>query len=108
MRSRVLASAIVIAVLSTSAHPALASSCQSWRRMTESQRWDRIYQMIDDAMASQRGREYEVNRAAIGRCLEGHVESMYWDFTDTCEDSSTARAQAVSRIFKNYVWSCIQ
>ncbi len=76
--------------------------------MTEDQRWDRIYRMIDDAIAGQRGRQYQVNRAAIARCLEGEVESMFWDFDDTCADSQTARAQAIRRIFKSYIWSCIR
>ena len=78
------------------------------QRMNDDQRWDRIYRMIDDAMTGQRARQYQVNRAAIGRCLEGYVESMYWDFTDTCEDTRTARGGAINRIFKNYIWSCLE
>ncbi len=76
--------------------------------MSEDQRWDRIYRMIDDAISGNRGRQFQVNRAAIARCLEGQVESMYWDFEDTCADPRTARSQAIRRIFKNYIWSCIQ
>lgn len=108
MSNRVLAAALALSVVVGAASPAFATSCQSWRRMTEDQRWDRIYRMIDDAIAGQRGRQYKVNRAAVARCLEGHVESMYWDFDDTCADSSTARAQAIHRIFKSYIWSCIE
>ncbi len=108
MSNRLCATALAIALVATAAGPASATSCQSWRRMTEAQRWDRIYRMIDDAIASQRGRQYQVNRAAIARCLEGKVESMFWDFDDTCGDPKTARSQAIRRIFKSYIWSCIQ
>jgi hypothetical protein len=101
------ATALAIAVLATAAGPAFATNCQSWRRMTEDQRWDRIYRMIDDAVAGNRGRQYQVNRAAIARCLEREVESMYWNFEDTCADPRTARSQAIRRIFKNYIWTCV-
>jgi hypothetical protein len=76
--------------------------------MNEDQRWNRIYRMIDDAIAGQRGRQYQVNRAAISRCLERHVESMYWDFDDTCSVSASARSGAINRIFKHYIWNCIE
>ncbi len=108
MSNRVLAAALAVSVVATATSPAFATSCQSWRRMTDSQRWNRIYRMIDDAIAGQRGRQYQVNRAAIARCLERHVESMYWDFDDTCADSSRAGGQAINRIFKSYIWSCIE
>jgi len=107
MLNRLCATALAIAVVATAAGPASATSCQSWRRMTEAQRWDRIYRMIDDAMTGNRGRRYQVNRAAIGRCLEGHVESMFWDFEDTCGNPRTARSQAINVIFKNYIWTCV-
>ncbi len=107
MSSRYFATALAVAVLVTAASPASATSCQDWRRLSENGRWDRIYRMIDDAVASQRARQYQVNRAAIGRCLEGQAESMYWDFDDTCADPETARSQAIRKIFKNYIWTCI-
>jgi hypothetical protein len=75
--------------------------------MSEDHRWARIDRMIDDAISGNRGRQYQVNRAAIARCLEGHAESMYWDFDDTCSDPKTARSQAIRRIFKNYIWTCV-
>jgi hypothetical protein len=106
-RNRLLASALAVLLVAASASPALATSCQRWRRLTEDQRWDRIYRMIDDAITSQRSRQYQVNRAAIGRCLETKVEPMYWEFEDTCSNPSTARSQAINRIFKNYIWSCL-
>ena len=107
MLNRLLATVLAVSVVAMTASPAFATSCQRWRRLTEDQRWDRIYRMIDDAITSQRSRQFQVNRAAIGRCLEGQVESMYWDFDDTCQNPSTARSQAINRIFKNYIWSCL-
>ncbi len=102
----------VIAVLAAGslvvASSASATSCSSWRRMTESQRWDYVYRMIDDAIAGQKGRQYQVNRAAIARCLEGYADAMYRDFDDACFDSRTAGSGAIRGIFKRYIWSCIR
>jgi hypothetical protein len=106
MLNRVFATVLSVSVILTAASPALATSCQQWRRMGEDQRWDRVYRMIDDAIAGQRGRQYQANRAAIGRCLERQVESMYYDFDDTCAEAETAGSQAINRIFKSYIWSC--
>lgn len=75
--------------------------------MTEDQRWDYIYRMIDDAVTGHRARRYLVNRAEIARCLEREVESMYWNFEDTCADPRTARAQAIRNSFKKYIWTCV-
>ena len=105
--NRILIAALVVCFAAIASSPASATSCQRWRRLSEDQRWDRIYRMIDDAITSQRSRQYQVNRAAIGRCLEGKVEAMYWEFDDTCANPSTARSQAINRIFKNYIWSCL-
>jgi hypothetical protein len=107
MSSRLLSAAFAVAIVATAASPASATSCQAWRRLTEPQRWDRVYRMIDDAIAGQDGRELRVNRAAIGRCLERRAESMYWDFDDTCADSGTAGSQAINRLFKRYIWNCL-
>ena len=108
MSNRTLATALAVVTFAMASSPVSATNCQLWRRMNEDRRWDRIYRMIDDAIAGQRGRQYQVNRAAIARCLERHVESMYWDFDDVCADPSTARSQAINRIFKSYIWSCIE
>ena len=107
MSNRFFATALAVVLVATAASPASATNCQTWRRMTEDQRWDRIYRMIDDAIEGNRGRRYGVNRAAIARCLEGEVESLYWEFDDTCANPRTARSQAIRRIFKNYIWTCV-
>ncbi len=106
-RSIATALAVVVAVIATAAGPASATSCQNWRRMNDDQRYDRIYRMIDDAIAGNRGRQTQVNRAEIARCLEGEVESLFWKFDDTCSNPRTARSQAIRQIFKNAIWTCV-
>jgi len=107
MSNRTVAAAVAVITLVMATSPAIATNCQSWRRMNENQRWDRVYRMIDDAISGQGGRNYQLNRAAIGRCLERHVDSMYQDFDDVCTTSKSAPGEAIDRIFKSYIWSCV-
>ena len=62
--------------------------------------------MIDDAIGGQGGRQYRVNRNAIGRCLHSRTQDIFYDFEDTCADSSRAGMQALNNLFKSYIWSC--
>ena len=104
LRSILLAVTLVWAI---AAAPAYATGCREWNRMSESRKQDRIYRMIDDAISSQKGRSYGVNRNAIGRCLEGKSENMFWDFSDLCVDANTASMGAIRGRFKNYIWTCV-
>ena len=85
---------------------ASAMKCSQWTRLTSDQKYGAIARMIDDAIAGQGGRQYRVNRNAVGRCLDGQVQNILYDFEDTCADSSRAGMQALNNIFKNYIWSC--
>jgi len=99
---------LVATILGTVASgPAYATSCRDWNRMSESQQWSRIDRMIDDAISGQGGRRYRVNRNAIGRCLVDNSESMFWDFSDLCSDSSRGGMNAIRARFKDYIWTCV-
>ncbi len=87
-------------------HPGLAVNCNDWDRMAPGQRSATIDRMIRSAISGSRGRQYQVNRGAISRCLEGNARSIEYDFDDACADSRTASMQALNRIFKDYIWSC--
>jgi len=87
--------------------PALATSCKNWNRMSEEARYDRIAQMIDDALSGQGGRSYKINRNAVGRCLVDNTEDMYWSFTDMCSDSTTGGMNSIRKRFKQFIWTCI-
>lgn len=63
--------------------------------------------MISGAISGNGGRQYQVNRGQIERCLLRSVENIGYDFDDACADSSTAGMQALNNIFKNYIWSCV-
>ena len=52
------------------------------------------------------GRQYQVDRGAVARCLQGNARSIEYDFDGACADSRTAGMQALNRIFKEYIWSC--
>jgi hypothetical protein len=98
---------IVIVMLVIAPLSAQATGCREWNRMSESRKWDRIDRMIDDAISGQKGRSYQVNRGAIGRCLSDNSQNMFWDFDGLCADSSTAQMSAIRSRFKNYIWTCV-
>ena len=100
-----LLAAMLVCVIAPST--ADATGCREWNRMSDSRKWDRIDRMIDDAISGQRGRSYQVNRNAIGRCLTDYSQDMFLDFNDLCVDSSTASMSAIRAKFKNYIWMCV-
>lgn len=104
MRALMMLAALAL-VLAT-ARPAGAIRCQDWNRLDDGQKSATVARMIGSAVSGQRGREYRVDRAAIGRCLEENADAMQADFDGACSDARTAGAQAIDRIFKNYIWSC--
>jgi hypothetical protein len=95
-----LALGVVLAV------PASATNCRAWLRLNPAQREAAVLGMIDDALGSNRARQYSVNREAIARCLLSNGYQMMTGFDDVCSDSRTADMQAINRVFKSYVWSC--
>jgi hypothetical protein len=92
--------------LAAAATPASAIDCRAWSRLDVPQKEAAIDAMIADMLEGHRVRQYEVQRGALGRCLSEHAYQMELDFDDACSDSRTADMQAISRIFKTYVWSC--
>jgi hypothetical protein len=104
LRPLLLMATIMLAIAPLSAH---ATGCQEWNRMSDPSRWDRIDRMIEDAIAGQRGRSYQINRNALARCLGDNSENMFWDFSDICADSNTAQMSAIRSRFKNYIWTCV-
>jgi hypothetical protein len=87
---------------------ASAYSCQQWSRLSPAGKSAEVEAMIEDALNSQRGRSYQVNRNAIGRCLYARARDIQYAFDDVCYDERTAGMQAISNTFKNYVWSCVK
>ena len=65
-----------------------------------------IDRMIQGAVSGSGGRQYRVDRGAVGRCLDGYARSIEYDFDGARADSRTASMQALNRIFKDYIWSC--
>ncbi len=74
--------------------------------MGDGQKSATIDRMIQGAVSGSGGRQYHVERGAVGRCLQGYARSIEYDFDDACADSRTAGMQALNRIFKDYIWSC--
>jgi len=98
---------LVSAISSVWAGPASAMTCRDWNRLADGQKASAIEGMIQDAIASQRGRSYGVNRGAIGRCLDGSARDIQYAFDDACANSRTTSMQALNNIFKRYIWSCV-
>ena len=88
------------------APPALAITCTQWGRLGAQQKAVTIDRMIQSAISGSGGRSYQVNRAAIGRCLQSRSRSIEYAFDDVRSDSRTAGMNALNTTFKNYIWDC--
>ncbi len=88
------------------ASPVQAITCGQWDRMSPGQKSATIDRMIQSTVSGSGGREYHVDRGAVGRCLEGYARSIGYDFDGACADARTAGMQALNRIFKDYIWTC--
>lgn len=88
------------------ASPVQAISCEQWDRMGAGQKSATIDHMIQSTVSGSGGREYHVDRGAVGRCLQGYARSIEHDFDSACADARTAGMQALNRIFKDYIWTC--
>lgn len=98
--------AIALLALASWTAPANAINCQRWSRLSDADKLATIEAMIDNAIASNKGRSYEVSRAAIGRCMHRLARDIQFDFDDTCVDARTASSSALNSLFKSYIWSC--
>ena len=101
------AALLTLALLFLPASPARAINCQDWGRLGPDQKLPTVHGMIQSAVAGSGGRSMQVNRAAVGRCVERHAQSIVYDFDDACSSGRTAGMQALNRIFKEYVWTCV-
>ena len=88
------------------ASPVQAITCGQWDRMGAGQKSATIDRMIQSTVSGSGGREYQIDRGAVGRCLQGHARSIEYDFDGACADARTAGMQALNRIFKDYIWTC--
>ena len=89
------------------ATPAAAIGCQDWKRLGPGQKEAAVYDLIETAVSGSRGRQYQVNRGAIDRCLQRNARNIAYDFDDICADSRRASMQALNRSFKHYIWTCV-
>ncbi len=106
MSLRSIARLISLALV-LSATPAAAINCRTWERLGPGQKEAAVYDLIETSVSGSRGRQYQVNRGAIERCLQQNTRNIAYDFDGTCADSSRASMQALNTLFKNYIWTCV-
>jgi len=106
MSLRPIAAALPLALVLVATHAA-AMDCRSWGRIPPDQKQDAVYDLIQTAVSGSRGRQYQVNRGAIERCLQRNARNIANDFDDACANPRSAGMQALNRLFKNYVWTCV-
>jgi hypothetical protein len=102
-----LALVVTLFLAAVVAQPALAINCQQWSRLSEADKFATVESMIDRAIDGQSGRQYNVNRNAVARCLDQRISRIVIDFDDTCADSRTAGMSALNNLFKEYIWACV-
>jgi hypothetical protein len=103
--ARLVATAVASTLLALDS--ASAMTCDRWRKLGPEQKLSTVEGMIDEALAGNRGRKYEVNRDAIARCLRNRASEIATSFDDVCSNSRTASKQAIRDMFDTYVWSCV-
>lgn len=108
MRQFAVAAVAVLGVTLLWAAPAGAVNCRDWDRASPARKTALIENMISSAISGNKGREYQVNRGQIERCLQNSAQNIGYDFDDACADARSAGRQALNSIFKNYVWSCVR
>lgn len=102
--ARLLVLVLPLALLPAAA--AQAINCRQWERMSPEQKSATLDRMIESAVSGSRGRQYQVDRGAVGRCLRNRARSIGYDFDGACADARTAGMQALNGIFKQHIWTC--
>ena len=100
-------SRLVSLMLIVFATPASAINCRDWERLGPGQKEAAVYDLIETTVSGSRGREFQVNRGAIERCLQRNARNIAYNFDDTCADSGRAGMQALNTLFKDYIWTCV-
>jgi hypothetical protein len=90
------------------ASPAGATRCPAWVNMSPDEKSATIASMIDRAVAGSGGRNRQIDRAAVGRCMEDQSQEIEFAFDNACSDSRSAGMQALNRTFKDFIWSCVR
>jgi hypothetical protein len=98
---------LVSLMLIVFATPAAAINCQDWERLGPGQKEAAVYDLIDTTVSGSRGREFQVNRGAIERCLQRNARNIAYNFDDICADPGRAGMQALNTLFKDYIWTCV-
>ena len=101
-----LTGSLVLFLVLLLAAPVHAITCRQWERMAPAQKSATIDRMIQGAVSGSGGRQYQLDRGAVARCLQGDARSIEYDFDGACADARTAGMQALNRIFKDYIWTC--
>ncbi len=107
MREFAVAAVTVMGATLLWAAPAGATSCRDWQRASPANKTAIVDEMISSAISGQKGRQYQVNRGAIERCLRRLAQDIEYDFDDSCANARSAGMQALNNIFKDYIWSCV-
>jgi hypothetical protein len=87
--------------------PAGATGCRDWTRASPAEKTAIVEEIISSTISGQKGRQYQVNRGQIERCLQKSAKDIEYAFDDSCANARKAGIQALNNIFKNYIWSCI-
>ena len=97
---------LVLVLTGLLAGEARAIGCRQWQRMGPDQKAATIDRMIRSTVSSSGGRQYRLDRGAVGRCLEDRAQRIQYDFDGICEDPRTAGMDALNTRFKRYIWTC--
>lgn len=84
-----------------------AMKCSEWRRVDPGNQHAVIEQLIHSELYANKYRKYQINRAALERCLSRHIRAMAGDFDYACSQGSRASMSVLQEVFNGYLDRCI-
>ena len=81
--------------------------CSEWTRVAVAEQPDVLHQLIRDELYSKANAKYQVNRAALERCLVRLVPEMQGDFDYACSEGKKASMDVLDQVLKRYISRCI-
>jgi hypothetical protein len=82
-------------------------SCSTWKRLGAEQRSAELDRLIRGAVRSTVDRNFQVDPAALQRCLDGNAAAIAQAFDDACGEGLDADMEALDRVLQGYVADCL-
>ncbi len=104
---RAATAALVMLGLLTVTSPARAMRCSEWEPVPPDGQAEALQTLIRDEINAPDKEKYQVNRAALERCLVRLIPEMRGDFDYACSQGQKVPLDVLDQIFRRYLSRCI-